>query len=305
MIHGTCLRPHEPHGLPEDPLYVVDPQRRIQYWNEAATRLTRYRATDVLGRLCPDGVLQHVDERGRSICQSDCPLLGTLADGEPRETKGTVRDRDGRPIAVDLRCAALLGPQGETVGAVHALWPTSSRIAPRPRSRELQELVQIDPVTGLANRRQFDLVLASRLRALARRGAVFGQLEARIENYREIDGAWGEGAGDRLLRAIARALAHEVRDGDALARIDEDAFAILAPGLDSESLERLGARLMAQIEKVQIPANGGEVAWCVDLGGALALPTDTAETLAVRIERALDESRQLRRFRGAPAGCPA
>ena len=53
-----------------DRLYVVDRERKIQFWNRAAERITGYRAGEITGTCCADNVLIHVDDAGCSLCQS-------------------------------------------------------------------------------------------------------------------------------------------------------------------------------------------------------------------------------------------
>ena len=42
-------------------VYCVDKERRILYWNKAAEQLTGYTSDEVIGCLCKEGPLQHVD----------------------------------------------------------------------------------------------------------------------------------------------------------------------------------------------------------------------------------------------------
>ena len=64
-----------------DGVYFVDRERRIQYWNEGATRLTGYKAEELLGKCCQDDILCHVDYSGKKLCHDGCPLAATISDG--------------------------------------------------------------------------------------------------------------------------------------------------------------------------------------------------------------------------------
>ena len=52
-----------------DGVYFVDRERRIQYWNEGAHRLTGYTAEELMGKCCQDEILCHVDYAGRRLCR--------------------------------------------------------------------------------------------------------------------------------------------------------------------------------------------------------------------------------------------
>ncbi len=85
-------------------VYVVDRQRRVTYWNPAAERLTGYPADQVVGRCCRDGILNHVDHEGTSLCKSRCPLLATIGDGQPHDMLAFLHHRDGHRVPVAARC---------------------------------------------------------------------------------------------------------------------------------------------------------------------------------------------------------
>ena len=65
-------------------VYIVDTDPTITYWNPAAERLTGFSAGEVIGRHSRDGILNHVDDAGQVTCQANCPLPGTISDGQPR-----------------------------------------------------------------------------------------------------------------------------------------------------------------------------------------------------------------------------
>ncbi len=65
-------------------VYLVDAERRIQYWNEGAAEITGFPAEEVVGKGCSDGILSHVDGAGHSLCQGGCPISATLSDGKVR-----------------------------------------------------------------------------------------------------------------------------------------------------------------------------------------------------------------------------
>ena len=66
-----------------DGLYVTDRERRIIYWNQAAERLTGYKAEEVLGKQCSDNFLMQADCSRCLLCEGECPVSRTLKDGRP------------------------------------------------------------------------------------------------------------------------------------------------------------------------------------------------------------------------------
>jgi diguanylate cyclase (GGDEF)-like protein len=109
----------------------------------------------------------------------------------------------------------------------------------------LRQLVDLDPLTSLMNRRGFRREL-SRLEAS---GAAIIFLD--INNFKSINDRFGHSAGDACLRRVARILTQCFRLDDALFRWGGDEFLVMAPGLDIEGAGRRIAllyKLLAQPE---------------------------------------------------------
>lgn len=98
----------------------------------------------------------------------------------------------------------------------------------------LRELVEIDPLTGLANRRSLSPVLQDAASA----GATV--LFFDLDDFKGINDAFGHQAGDDCLRRFARALQASFRPNDHLARYAGDEFVAVTPSVEPDQiLERL------------------------------------------------------------------
>jgi PAS domain S-box-containing protein len=51
-----------------DGVYFVDLERKITYWNEAASKITGYSANEVMNRACFDDRLSHISDDGTHLC---------------------------------------------------------------------------------------------------------------------------------------------------------------------------------------------------------------------------------------------
>jgi hypothetical protein len=59
--------------------YLVDENRTIHYWNDAAEQITGYTKEDVIGKSCKDNILVHVDATGMPLCPTElCPLIRSM-----------------------------------------------------------------------------------------------------------------------------------------------------------------------------------------------------------------------------------
>ncbi len=106
----------------------------------------------------------------------------------------------------------------------------------------LRATAREDALTGLANRRMWDERLEQELERAGRSGTALSVVTVDLDGFKAVNDAGGHGAGDRLLRDLARAWRGVVRGGgDCLARLGGDEFGLLAPGTDE-----LGARALAK-----------------------------------------------------------
>jgi len=96
----------------------------------------------------------------------------------------------------------------------------------------LRQLVDLDPLTSLSNRRR----LREEFHRVRSQGAAIVFLD--IDNFKEINDRHGHIVGDACLLRVATALGRAFRNDDALFRLGGDEFLVVAPGLDPEGAER-------------------------------------------------------------------
>jgi diguanylate cyclase (GGDEF)-like protein len=110
-------------------------------------------------------------------------------------------------------------------------------------------MAERDPLTGLFNRRSFDDALARATDADGTAALVLFD----FDGFKAVNDEHGHPTGDAVLRAVAQACSHVVRDGDCLARIGGDEFALVAPGAAGVGVERIVDALGAAIAEAPSP----------------------------------------------------
>ena len=150
----------------------------------------------------------------------------------------------------------------------------------------LVELSSRDPLTGLANRRTFDLALARELDRVARSGDPALLLSLDIDHFKRINDTRGHAAGDEVIKAVARVLQETVRPMDLVARLGGEEFGIVLPSCPQTFGETVAERLRRKVEGTLITvAPGVQERVTVSVGGAFA-PQWVRSTALLWSERA-------------------
>ncbi|WP_165943505.1 putative bifunctional diguanylate cyclase/phosphodiesterase [Roseicella aquatilis] len=125
-----------------------------------------------------------------------------------------------------------------------------------------------DPLTGLADRRQFRDCLAEQLTAGGPDGP--GVMLIDLDRFKAVNDALGHPAGDALLQSAARRLRGALRPDDTVARLGGDEFAVLfARPVDRGSMSAIAARLVELLARPYLLR--GQVALVgASIGGAIA-----------------------------------
>lgn len=118
----------------------------------------------------------------------------------------------------------------------------------RRYERQLAHMAEHDALTGLANRRQFDRVLAEHEQRCRRDGPRGALLLLDLDHFKEVNDTLGHDAGDQLITTTASVLRRAFRATDVVARLGGDEFAVLLPEATQEQAEHVAA---AVIEGVQ------------------------------------------------------
>jgi diguanylate cyclase (GGDEF)-like protein/PAS domain S-box-containing protein len=285
-----------------DAAYFVDPDRRIMYWNKSAERLTGFKSKDVVGKLCQDDILTHVDEQGTNLCKDDCPLAKTLRDGRRREAELYLRHRRGHRMPVLVRIAPVKDDGGALVGAIEVFSDNSSRLARQARISELERTALLDDLTGLPNRRCLERELASRLSELERFGRLFGVLLIGVDELAEVNRRHGRDVGDDVLRMVGQTLLYNSRPFDIVGRWERDRFMAIVVNVDRKELGRVAKRLQMLVDRSALPHEGEAVHVSVSIGATTAKWGDEAKELLALAEGMLLQSKRTGRNRISVGG---
>lgn len=150
----------------------------------------------------------------------------------------------------------------------------------KAQSDLLRQMVFIDGLTGVANRRCFDERLETEWRRAARNGSPLALLMLDVDHFKRFNDRYGHQAGDDCLRRVACAIKGGLlRPGDLVARYGGEEFACILPGTDFEGALAVGAGIEHIVRGLQIEHAGSDVAGAVtvSVGVAASLPDGDAD----------------------------
>ena len=137
----------------------------------------------------------------------------------------------------------------------------------------LVDMSSRDALTGLANRRSFELALAREIDRVARAGEPALLLALDIDHFKKVNDSHGHASGDAVLKAVAKALLECVRPMDLVARIGGEEFAIVMPSCAPAFGEAVAERVRRRVEAMPVAIGvAQQIQVSVSIGGALAPP---------------------------------
>ncbi len=103
--------------------------------------------------------------------------------------------------------------------------------------RQVEELSLTDPLTGLRNKRYFEMEGEKALKRAARGGHDLPILFLDIDNFKLVNDTLGHREGDRVLKGVAATITNGIREGDVIARYGGDEFIGYLDGTNREGAE--------------------------------------------------------------------
>jgi diguanylate cyclase (GGDEF)-like protein/PAS domain S-box-containing protein len=213
-----------------DGVIRTDAGGRIDFLNPSAERLLGVRLQQVQGQMLSRFYRSiTADTRTpRPNVVEEC--LGSRHVIEPAEASLLILE-DGSELAVRESAAPIITENQDLVGAVLVFTNVSQL---RSLQQRMEHLASHDPLTGLINRREFELRLADAISDAANslRQHILCYLD--LDEFKLVNDTCGHGAGDELLRQLTSVLSAVIPKGNTLARLGGDEFGMLFMNCDPD-----------------------------------------------------------------------
>lgn len=164
---------------------------------------------------------------------------------------------------------------------------------------QLQKIATQDGLTGLYNRRQFDMMLEDTIVLCTRYDRPVSLFMVDIDHFKQINDTYGHPAGDAVLVELGKRLTNQARTSDLLFRYGGEEFTVLVQETDSAAASILAQRICETIANEQWDlGNGTQISMTVSIGIA-SYPdhASTSQTLLAAADKALYEAKQTGRNR--------
>ncbi len=183
----------------------------------------------------------------------------------------------------------------------------SSSIQNIAKHELVSEQAVTDELTGLSNKRRFRELISKEADRAGRFGHELSLIMLDIDDFKQVNDAYGHLEGDKVLGMVGRILHLESRGVDEPARYGGEEFAVALPETGLEGALDLAERVRARIESEQVPRAGSAspVKVTASIGAASMVGSgNSAEALIAAADAALYEAKRTGKNRVASAQVP-
>lgn len=241
---------------------------------------------NVMGKLEKAG--KDADEYGRALSAATGELGN---DQSPAAVAKMVERLVGATQAMEVRTKALETELQRSSEQVTELKTQLDTV--RKESR-------IDPLTGVANRKAFDVELQAAIDDAREDSTSVALMMCDIDHFKRFNDTWGHQTGDQVLRLVANCLSENVKGRDTAARYGGEEFAVILRQTALDGAAKLADQIRANVQnKKLVKRSTGDILGTITIsvGVAQLRPGDTADNLIQRADRSLYRAKNTGRNR--------
>lgn len=264
-----------------DPIWVVREDGIVIRANDAMLKLLGKEGTDVVGRQCSDLI-------SYGHCQKDsCPLNNIKA----RKQVEYEIQLENEYFSVGM--SPLITIVGTGAIVAHFRNITQRKKMERDleeANKKLSEVVNIDGLTGIANRRAFDETLHQEWLRLTRNQLPLSLIIIDIDYFKKYNDHYGHSAGDACLAQVAKAIHAAIkRPTDLAARYGGEEFVLLLPETPLEGALEVAKRTQDILEELKLPHTKSEISDQVTISQGISSMVPSTETDPIELIKQADK----------------
>ncbi|GAB6146957.1 histidine kinase N-terminal 7TM domain-containing diguanylate cyclase [Desulfocicer niacini] len=132
--------------------------------------------------------------------------------------------------------------------------------------QKLEKLANVDPLTGVANRRQLKIQVEMEMQRSIRMNIPFSVLMFDIDYFKNVNDTWGHQCGDQVLKQFAITILANIRKIDYFGRFGGEEFIMIMPKSNRNVATDIAERLRQIVEKMILNIDGNIIKITVSIG---------------------------------------
>ena len=227
-----------------DAIVTTDADGVIDYVNPSAEDLLNSPLRCTVGLKAAE-VMEFSDGVSDEACENPISLSMRSGRVVTIDENAVLACRDGKPIPVQGSASPLRNAHGDIIGSVLVCHDVSTfaRIA-----RQLAYQAAHDPLTGLANRAEFEKLVVDCIDARSEDLKPSAILQIDIDQLKVVNDTYGHVVGDELLRQVSEVIQNHVRSTDLVARLSGDEFGVLIHDHDKDGILAMAEAIRRAVE---------------------------------------------------------
>jgi diguanylate cyclase (GGDEF)-like protein/PAS domain S-box-containing protein len=271
-------------------VYLVDRDLKIVFWNHGAEKISGFLGPDLLGRVYRDKLLVQYDEGTSRPLGKACQLTDAMRDGVTKEADAYLLHKEGHRVPVHVCAVPLRSSEGKIVGAAESFEELKFPVVRGHRPSVPSQPFGIDQITGLPDPASTAARINEAVEELKEHHVPFCVLCMQVDGLDDFEAKHGKGPAEAAQRVVAHTLAHALRPDDFLGCWANHEFIGILRYCEKAGVNRVGDRVRNMVNCSEVDWWGDELSVTVSIGGAMAVESDTPQSLVARAQAALRHS---------------
>jgi diguanylate cyclase (GGDEF)-like protein/PAS domain S-box-containing protein len=217
-----------------------------------------------------------------------------LAAGGTQVYEASVKSARGETMEIEFNKAVFYKANGDKGGQVGAMLNITER---NRLMRELEKVSRTDPLTGIGNRREFNIAVNVALQKAQQSLRATSLLTIDVDHFKSVNDVYGHSGGDKALKFLVNSIVEVLPKDGQVYRIGGEEFYVLLPNNDLAEARVIAEKIRQHIPEQTLSLRGGELAMTVSIG-VIQLGTELQlEDAYKRVDRALYEAKATGRNR--------